>query len=81
MKQEHDYRQSLAHVRELRGTVGVDRVLVMLGHAVELWKEQAIGKPADQVAQLHGAILKVREVMADVSRDLPDLRKRDGGYV
>lgn len=79
MKQLNDYKLALAAVRELRGTTGTDRMIALLNAAIEQWKEQAIGKPADQVAQLHGAILKVRELIGEITRELPP--QRDGGYI
>lgn len=81
MNPADEYRVALAAVRELRGTTGILRMLALLDTAIEQWKEQSIGKPVEQVAQLHGAILKARELMQDINRELPDARKRDGGYV
>lgn len=59
----------LSAAREARLSESGRAMLNLLKAQVEHWKEISIGMPADHVAHYHGAIIRVRELIAEIESD------------
>ena len=65
----HRYRELIARAREAHISTDGRVIMALLAEACECWKEESVGKTTEEVQRLHGAIIEVRKLMAEIERN------------